>query len=223
VSANVAAHARLRQWTAGVIPRDARVRSRGESRTNGWHSGCPSDDVAARTALHEEDMMRSLHWSMIPVVLAAAAACSKSAPQVDDALSRDLSLASTAPAPAQQFVSPAELGYGQYPQAGYAQQPQGYAPYPQAYPQPYPQQTRVVYQPAPRPRVVYRGSAGSAGSVGTVTTEPVRHTKRDAMIGVGVGTITGAMIGKDAKGALIGAAAGGLIGAVVGHTIDVSH
>lgn len=175
--------------------------------------------------------MRRLRWFLaVPAVALTAAACSgKEQPKVDDALSRDLSLAATAqPYPQQQFVSPAEMAYGQAPQQGYA--PAGYAP--QSY-YPAPQQVPVVYRsgypapaPAPAPRrAVHRATSGPvySSSAGSAQREPVRHTKRDALIGVAAGTIAGAAIGKDTKGALIGAAAGGLIGAAVGHTIDVQH
>ncbi|HEX6534507.1 MAG TPA: YMGG-like glycine zipper-containing protein [Gemmatimonadaceae bacterium] len=178
--------------------------------------------------------MRRLRWFLaIPAVALTAAACSgKEQPKVDDALSRDLSLAATAqPYQPQQFVSPAEMGYGQLPQQGYAPgayPPQGYYPAPQQVP--------VVYRsgypasapaPAPAPRRTVRRASSSgpvySSSAGSVQREPVRHTKRDALIGVAAGTIAGAAIGRDTKGALIGAAAGGLIGAAVGHSIDVEH
>lgn len=172
--------------------------------------------------------MRQRRWFLaIPAVALAAAACSgKEQPKVDDALSRDLSLAATAqPYPQQQVVSPAEMGYGQGPQQGYAP---GYYP-PQGY-YPAPQQVPTVYRsgyPAPAPRrTVSRASSSGpvySSSAGSVSREPVRHTKRDALIGVAAGTIAGAAIGRDTKGALIGAAAGGLIGAAVGHSIDVGH
>ncbi|HEU4641380.1 MAG TPA: YMGG-like glycine zipper-containing protein [Gemmatimonadaceae bacterium] len=176
--------------------------------------------------------MRQRRWFLVvPAAAVALAACSgKDQPKVDDALSRDLSLAATAqPYPQQQVVSPAEMGYGQAPQQGYAP---GY--YPQQGYYPAPQPVPVVYRngypapapaPAPRRTVSRAPSSGTvySSSAGTVRGEPVRHTKRDALIGVAAGTIAGAAIGKDTKGALIGAAAGGLIGAAVGHTMDVEH
>lgn len=171
--------------------------------------------------------MRRLRWVIaVPAVAITAAACSgREQPKVDDGLSRDLSLAASAQAaPPQQVVSPMEMGYQQQP---YPQQ-QGYAPaYPQGY-YPAPQQVPVVYRsgyPAPAPAPRRTASRASSGTVysGPVRSEPVRHTKRDALIGVAAGTIAGAAIGHDTKGALIGAAAGGLIGAAVGHSIDVGH
>ncbi len=137
--------------------------------------------------------------ALVPLAALALACSGRDQPRrVDEALARDLGLAAS-PVPPQQFVSPAELGYAQ----GYQQ------PYGQGYPAP----TPVVYRSAPR-----RGA-----STGTIyrAPEPVRHTKRDAMIGATAGAVTGAVIGRDVKGAVIGAAAGGLLGAVVGHTIDV--
>lgn len=161
--------------------------------------------------------MSQRRWFLIvPAVALALAACSgRQQPQADDALSRDLSLAASAqPYQAQQYMSPAEMGY--QGQQGYYPQPQGY--YPQAYP---PRPAQVVYRyPAPAAqRTVSRASSGTVYA----PREPVRNTKRDALIGVAAGTIAGAAIGRDAKGALIGAAAGGLLGAIVGHTIDVQH
>ena len=136
--------------------------------------------------------------ALLPLTALALACSGREQPQrVDEALNRDLGLAASS-MPPQQFVSPAELGYGQ----GYQQ------PYGQGYPAP----TPVIYRSAPRrsaSRTIYRAP------------EPVRHTKRDAMIGATAGAVTGAVIGRDVKGAVIGAAAGGLLGAVVGHTIDV--
>ncbi|MDQ6887309.1 MAG: YMGG-like glycine zipper-containing protein [Gemmatimonadota bacterium] len=137
--------------------------------------------------------------ALLPVTALALACSGREPPQrVDEALNRDLGLAASS-MPQQQFVSPAELGYAQ----GYQQ----------LYGQGYPAPTPAVYRSAPRPsasaRTIYRAP------------EPVRHTKRDAMIGATAGAVTGAVIGRDVKGAVIGAAAGGLLGAVVGHTIDV--
>lgn len=154
----------------------------------------------------------------IPLALVVAA-CTREAPETaDDALSRDLALAAQpSPYGPQPYASPQELGYGQ----PYAPQYGQYGAYPQPYPQPqyYPQvrPVQTVYQPAPAPapRVVYRTQPAP------VQQEPIRHTKRDAMIGAATGAIAGAAIGRDVKGAVIGAAAGGVLGAIVGHTIDV--
>jgi uncharacterized membrane protein len=86
-----------------------------------------------------------------------------------------------------------------------------------------------VYGPPPAQQAIYRAPAPArttttrASTGTTVRREPVRHTKRDALIGATAGAVIGATISKDVKGALIGAAAGGLLGGVVGHTIDVQH
>jgi hypothetical protein len=163
--------------------------------------------------------MRAIRWFGLASLAAVVAACGgKDEAQVDEALSRDLSLAANAQPYGQQFVSPMEMG--QYPQ-GYQQYPQQYAPYPQGY---YPQ------QPAPA-QVVYRAPATPRASSGTIYRAPApapqptvrRNTKRDALIGATAGAIAGAAIGRDVKGAAIGAAAGGILGAVVGHTIDVER
>jgi uncharacterized protein YcfJ len=104
---------------------------------------------------------------------------------------------------------------------GYGYQP-GYAA-PQYYPaaQPgYPQQ--VVYRaPAPAPAPTVR-RASTAGRVAT-RSEPIRHTKRDAIIGAAAGAVLGQAIGKDTKSTVIGAVAGGVLGGVIGHTIDVKR
>lgn len=149
--------------------------------------------------------------AVIPMVLLAAAACNgKSESAVDEALSRDLALAATTQPYPQQFMSPMEMGYAQ-----------GYGQYPQ-YPV-YGQQQQPVYRyPAPQPVATRRASTGTIYRAPT-RSEPIRHTKRDAMIGATAGAIAGAAIGRDVKGAVIGAAAGGLLGAVVGHTIDVER
>ena len=161
--------------------------------------------------------MRAIRWFGLASLAAVFAACGgKDEAKVDEALSRDLSLAATASPYGQQFVSPMEMG--QYPQ-GYQQYPQGYSPYPQPvyYPQPAPQQ------------VVYRAPARRTASSGTIYRAPApqptikRNTKRDALIGATAGAIAGAAIGRDVKGAAIGAAAGAILGGVVGHTIDVER
>ncbi len=134
--------------------------------------------------------------------------------KIDDALSNDLALASSAqPYMPQQFVSPQEMGYGYQP--GYAQ-PQYYPAAQQGYPQ------QVVYRaPAPAPAPTVR-RASTAGRVAT-RSEPVRNTKRDAIIGAAAGAVLGQAIGKDTKSTVIGAVAGGVLGGVIGHTIDVKR
>jgi hypothetical protein len=160
-------------------------------------------------------MTKFVRWMIVPVV-AVLAACGgpSEAEQLDEALTRDLALAASMQ-PQQQFMSPMEMGqYSQYPQ----QQ------------QLYDQYGRPVYMPAPQPvaqQAIYRAPARTttarASTGTTVRREPVRNTKRDALIGATAGAVIGSVISKDVKGALIGAAAGGLLGGVVGHTIDVQH
>ena len=159
--------------------------------------------------------MRSiLKYIAIPAVVLAAACQSKDDSKLDDALSKDLALASQVqPYQPQQFVSPQEMGYN------------GYAPYGQ------PQQYQVVqrggyYQTAPvysAPAPVRRTSTSTVRrSSGTaVAREPVRNTTRDAVIGAVGGAAVGAVTSRDkVKGAIIGAAAGGILGGIIGHTID---
>jgi hypothetical protein len=163
-------------------------------------------------------MSKFVRWMIVPV-LAVLAACGgqSDSERLDEALTRDLALAASMQYPQQQFMSPMEMGYGPYPQQMYGQYPQPvYGQYPQpVYGPPAPQQ--AIYR-APAPA---RRTTASTGT--TVRREPVRHTKRDALIGATAGAVIGATISKDVKGALIGAAAGGLLGGVVGHTIDVKH
>jgi outer membrane lipoprotein SlyB len=52
--------------------------------------------------------------------------------------------------------------------------------------------------------------------------EPIRNTKRDAVIGAAAGAVLGATVSRDkVKGGIIGAAAGAVLGGIIGHTIDV--
>ena len=157
--------------------------------------------------------MRSIvKYIAIPAVVLAAACQSKEDPKLDDALSKDLALASQVqPYQPQQFVSPQEMGYN------------GYAPYGQ------PQQYQVAqrggyYQTAPvysAPAPVRRSSSASRSSGTTVARQPVRNTKRDAVIGAVGGAAVGAVTSRDkVKGAIIGAAAGGILGGIIGHTVD---
>ena len=160
---------------------------------------------------------------LIPAAVVAVAACGRDEPRVDDALRNDLALASQMQGyQPQQFVSLAEMGYGN----GYAPYGQQYAPVPQQY------QAGAYYNPAPAPapvRTVYRTApaARSSGSVGTTTrTREVvkKNTKRDAIIGAAAGAAIGAVTSKDKlKGAVIGGAAGGLLGAVIGNNVDVKR
>ena len=163
-------------------------------------------------------MSKFVRWMIVPVVAVLAACGGQSdSERLDEALTRDLALAASMQYPQQQFMSPMEMGYGQYPQPMYGQYPQ---PVYGQYPQP-------VYGPPAAQQAIYRAPAPArrtAASTGTTARrQPVRHTKRDALIGATAGAVIGATISKDVKGALIGAAAGGLLGGVVGHTIDVQH
>jgi hypothetical protein len=164
-------------------------------------------------------MSKFVRWMLVPAVAILAACGGQSeADRLDEALTRDLALAASMQYPQQQFMSPMEMGYGQYPPNPYAQYPQ---PVYGQYPQP-------VYGPPAAQQAIYRAPAPvrtttTRASTGTVARAPKRNTKRDALIGATAGAVIGATISKDVKGALIGAAAGGLLGGVVGHTIDVQH
>lgn len=161
-------------------------------------------------------MSKFVRWMIVPVV-AVLAACGgqKDSDQLDEALTRDLALAASMQYPQQQFMSPMEMGYAQ--------------PYGQPQQQLYDQYGRPVYAPQPvAQQAIYRAPAPArttarASTATTVRREPVRHTKRDALIGATAGAVIGSVISRDVKGALIGAAAGGLLGGVVGHTIDVQR
>ena len=154
--------------------------------------------------------MRSIvKYIAIPAVVLAAACQSKDDSKLDDALSKDLALASQVqPYQPQQFVSPQEMGYNGYgqPQQYQVAQRGGYY------------QTAPVYS-APAP--VRRTSSSSRSSGTTVARQPVRNTKRDAVIGAVGGAAVGAVTSRDkVKGAIIGAAAGGILGGIIGHTVD---
>ena len=150
---------------------------------------------------------------IVPAVLVTAACGQQEDSRIDDALSNDLALASAAqPYMPQQFVSPQEMMQGYQP--GYGA-PQYYPAQQQGYPQ------QVVYRaPAPAPTV---RRAPTAGRTATRTAEPIRNTKRDAVIGAAAGAVLGQVIGRDTKSTVIGAVAGGVIGGVIGHTIDVTR
>jgi YmgG-like glycine-zipper protein len=164
-------------------------------------------------------MSKFVRWMSLPVVAILAACGGQSdSERLDEALSRDLALAASMQYPQQQFMSPMEMGYAQSPYGQYPQQQQLYDQY-----------GRPVYMPQPvAQQAIYRAPAPvrtttTRASTGTVRREPVRNTKRDALIGATAGAVIGATVSRDVKGALIGAAAGGLLGGVVGHTIDVQH
>lgn len=166
-------------------------------------------------------------WLLLPASAMAIAlgACGRGSQNTaDDALKTDLSLASQAQAyQPQQFISPTEQGYGANPYA----YPNANAPYG------YPQQIQTVARAPRYPTASYparRSSSGvyrSSGSSGTYSrqpAEPVRNTKRDAVIGAAAGAVLGASTSRDkVKGAIIGAAAGGILGGIIGHTVDVKN
>ena len=179
---------------------------------------------------------RSLKTTLIMApTLALAAACGREQPRVDDALRNDLTLATQAQQYRQQYVSPAELGYGQ--PGGYVQTPYGLQPVQAGYaPQGY-------YAPAPAPapvreRVVYRtrtasaarssgGGSGTYSSAGTYdagAAERRRQRAKGRTNGAIIGSVAGAAIGVATsgksdrlKGGLIGAVAGAGLGAVIGN------
>jgi len=156
--------------------------------------------------------MRSIvKYIAIPAILLAAACQSKDDSKLDDSLSRDLGLAAQAqPYQQQQFMSPQEMGYNGYgqPQQYQVAQRGGYY------------QTAPVYSaPAPVRRTSTSSASRSSGT--TVAREPVRNTKRDAVIGAVGGAAVGAVTSRDkVKGAIIGAAAGGILGGIIGHSVD---
>jgi len=165
--------------------------------------------------------MKNMRMVLLVPAALLAAACGRDASKTDDALKNDLALASQAqPYNAQQFTSPAEMGYAYNPYTGQFQ------PIPAAAAQPQ-TQLRMVSRPAPVRRTSTRSSSGSSGTrviyqPAPAPAEPIRHTKRDAAIGAAAGAVIGATTSRDKlKGGLIGAAAGAVLGGIIGHTIDV--
>jgi len=171
---------------------------------------------------HANKMWLLLSASAMAIGLVA---CGGSKGTADDALKNDLNLASQAQAyQPQQLMSPTEQGMNPY-----APNPYGYptanAPYG------YPRQIQTVAR-SPYPATtarrssssgVYR-SSGSSGTSSRQPAEPVRNTKRDAVIGAAAGAVLGASTSRDKlKGAIIGAAAGGILGGIIGHTVDVKN
>lgn len=167
--------------------------------------------------------MKNIKMLLLVPAAVLAAACGRDDSKTDDALKNDLALASqTQPYMPQQVTSPTEMGYVYNPYTGQfqpvPQQPYGY-PQAQA-PAPAPRVQRVSTRPAATrapsssgTRVVYQERA-----------EPIRNTKRDAVIGAAAGAVLGATVSRDkVKGAIIGAAAGGLLGGIIGHTVDVQR
>jgi hypothetical protein len=171
--------------------------------------------------------MRSFtKWLLVPAALIVAA-CGGSDKPADDGLKNDLALASQMqPYQPQQFMSPMEAGLSPN---GYPNQYQ--YPYPTAQGGYYPQQAQPVYYPQPRPRARVsrvpastRGRSGGVYSPAPARREPIRNTKRDAVIGAVAGGVLGAVTSRDkVKGAVIGAVAGGVLGGIIGHTIDVKQ
>jgi hypothetical protein len=166
-------------------------------------------------------------WLLIPAAGFLVGACGRSdSNRVDDALKNDLALASQAqPYQPQQFMSPMEQGYAN-PYANPYAYPNAAAPY--GYPQQIQTVARAPYPAAPaRTTRTTRASSGTARSSGTYPArraEPIRNTKRDAVIGAAAGAVLGATTSRDKlKGAIIGAAAGGLLGGIIGHTVDVKN
>ena len=163
-----------------------------------------------------------LLMSAAAMVVALGACGRGKASGADDALKNDLALASQAQAyQPQQFMSPTEQGMN--PSAN----PAGYpAAQPYGYPQPV--QTAARSYPATATRRsssgVSRSSGSSGGTYSRAPAEPVRNTKRDAVIGAAAGAVLGATTSRDKmKGAIIGAAAGGILGGIIGHTVDVKN
>ena len=142
---------------------------------------------------------------MIPAV-AVAAACGgndREAAPLDAGLRNDLALAASAQQmPPLQYLSPMEQGYAQ---------PVAYGNQAYGYPAPQP-----VYRQPVQAQPVYRAPAPVARRAPAPAAEPIRNTKRDAVIG--------ATTSRDkVKGAIIGAAAGGILGGIIGHTVDVKR
>ena len=158
---------------------------------------------------------------LVPAALLAAA-CGRDNSSADDALSKDLQLASQAqPYMPQQVMNPSEMGYAYNPYTGQFQPvPQTPYQYPQA-------QAPTVQRVATRPATVRRTSSGSSAGTRVVYQEPApikRNTTRDAIIGAAAGAVIGATVSRDkVKGGIIGAAAGGVLGGIIGHTVDVQR
>jgi Glycine zipper len=162
--------------------------------------------------------MKALLLAPAAGLLVLAAACGRDTSRTDDALKNDLALAAQSQAYMQQPISPAEQGYGYNN--------------PYTTPQPYgvPQRIQAVERgpaypvsraPAPRRTSTSRSSGTYYPAPAP---EPVRNTKRDAVIGAAAGAVLGASTSRDKlKGAIIGAAAGGILGGIIGHTVDVKQ
>jgi YmgG-like glycine-zipper protein len=159
--------------------------------------------------------MRKFRWMIMLPAAAFAVACGRDSNRTDDALRNDLALASQAQPYNPQF-NPAEAGYAN-PYNPYAQ-PQSPYPYSQYG---YPQRVQTATRASAPAR---RTSTRSSGTIYRAPQEPIRNTKRDAVIGAAAGAVLGASTSRDKlKGAIIGAAAGGLLGGIIGHTVDVKQ
>jgi hypothetical protein len=158
--------------------------------------------------------MTSIRRLLVIPAVAIVAACGgndRDEQPLDSGLSNDLALAATAQQmPPAQYMSPMEMGYGT--PVGYSNAPYGYTP-----------QGVAVRQPV-QAQPVYRAPAPVARRAPAPAAEPIRNTKRDAVIGATAGAVIGATTSRDkVKGAIIGAAAGGLLGGIIGHTVDVRN
>lgn len=166
--------------------------------------------------------MKNIKMLLLVPAAVLAAACGRDNSSADDALSKDLQLASQAqPYMPQQVMNPSEMGYAYNPYTGQFQPvPQTPYQYPQA-------QAPVVQRVATRPATVRRTSSGASSGTRVVYQEPApikRNTKRDAIIGAAAGAVIGATVSRDkVKGGIIGAAAGGVLGGIIGHTVDVQR
>ena len=168
--------------------------------------------------------MKNIKMLVLVPAAVLAAACGRDNASADDALSKDLQLASQAqPYMPQQVMNPSEMGYAYNPYTGQFQPvPQTPYQYPQAQ-APAPTVQRV----ATRPATVRRTSTGASSGSRVVYQEPApvkRNTKRDAVIGAAAGAVIGATVSRDkVKGGVIGAVAGGVLGGIIGHTVDVQR
>jgi hypothetical protein len=164
-----------------------------------------------------EELMRTFGMTLPLAGLALLGACSRGADaRPDEALKNDLALAAQVqPYQSQQFVSPGE-------QPGANGSAQRYTAAPRS-PQPVHHTTTATRAPARRTSS-RSSSSGSGTYYPSAPREPVRNTKRDAVIGAAAGAVLGASTSRDrVKGGIIGAAAGGILGGIIGHTVDVQH
>ncbi len=75
----------------------------------------------------------------------------------------------------------------------------------------------------------YSGRRGSDASTGgyypAPAPVPVRHTKRDAIVGAAAGAAIGATVDSHSRirGAVVGGVLGGVLGGVIGNKVDVTH